>query len=293
MTLEQLRIFVAVAECEHVTAAAAVLHLTQSAVSAAIHALERRHDVDLFARVGRRIVLTEAGRLFLAEARAVLAQAATAEASLADLTGLKRGSLKIAASQTVGNYWLPARLVRFRKQYPGISITLQLGNSEAVREMLQDHTIDLGFVEDAVRDAHITTLAVARDSLAVVVPPALKPEGKITPAKLMALPWVFRERGSGTRTIFEDYMKSAGVKPGEMHIVLEAPSNEAVTAAAMAGAGATALSRLAVQHAIDNGTLSLLPVTLPERQFFLLHAKTRSLPKAATAFIDMVTPGEA
>lgn len=288
MTLEQLRIFVAVAECEHVTAAAAALHLTQSAVSAAIRALETRHDVALFARVGRRIVLTDAGRLFLSEARAVLAQAASAEASLADLTGLKRGSLKIAASQTVGNYWLPSRLVRFRKTYPGIAITLKIGNSEAVREMLQEHAIDLGFVEDTVTDPSIAALAVARDSLAVVAPPALKPAGRISAAKLKALPWVFREHGSGTRTIFVDYMKKAGVTPDAINIVLEAPSNEAVAAAAIAGAGATALSRLAVQHAIDNGTLSLLPVNLPERHFFLLHAKTRALPKSADAFIQML-----
>ncbi|MGB8600909.1 MAG: LysR family transcriptional regulator, partial [Rhizomicrobium sp.] len=73
MTLEQLRIFVAVATREHVTEAAKALNLTQSAVSAAIRALENQHDVQLFDRVGRRVVLTVAGRLFLAEARQVLA----------------------------------------------------------------------------------------------------------------------------------------------------------------------------------------------------------------------------
>ena len=74
MTLEQLRIFVAVAQREHVTRAAADLHLTQSAVSAAIGALEARHATQLFDRIGRRIALTQAGRLFLIEARAVLAR---------------------------------------------------------------------------------------------------------------------------------------------------------------------------------------------------------------------------
>ncbi len=74
MTLEQLRVFIAVAECEHVTKAAQSLNLTQSAVSAAIAALESRHAVKLFSRVGRRIELTESGRIFLAEARAVLAR---------------------------------------------------------------------------------------------------------------------------------------------------------------------------------------------------------------------------
>ena len=96
MTLEQLRIFVAVAEREHVTQAARALNMTQSATSAAITALESRYATRLFDRIGRRIALTEAGRLFLVEARAVLARAAAAERVLADLTDLKRGSLSMA-----------------------------------------------------------------------------------------------------------------------------------------------------------------------------------------------------
>ena len=85
MTLEQLRIFVAVADRQHVTRAAEALNLTQSAVSSAVTALETRHGVKLFDRVGRNIVLNQAGETFLAEARAVLARAAAAEAALADL----------------------------------------------------------------------------------------------------------------------------------------------------------------------------------------------------------------
>lgn len=95
MTLEQLRIFVA--EREHMTEAAKALNLTQSATSAAVAALEVRHGVQLFDRVGRRIKLTEAGRLFLPEARAVLARAEEAVASLDDLTGLKRGNIALVA----------------------------------------------------------------------------------------------------------------------------------------------------------------------------------------------------
>ena len=92
MTLEQLRIVVAVAEREHMTRAAEALGIVQSAVSAAVAALETGHDVHLFHRVGRRVELTEAGRVFLAEALDVLARAAAAERTLADMGGLKRGT---------------------------------------------------------------------------------------------------------------------------------------------------------------------------------------------------------
>lgn len=98
MTLEQLRIFVAVAECEHVTQGARQLNLTQSATSAAVAALEERYATKLFDRIGRRIALTEAGRLFLKEAKAVLARASAAAKVLTDLADLTRGSLALAAS---------------------------------------------------------------------------------------------------------------------------------------------------------------------------------------------------
>jgi DNA-binding MarR family transcriptional regulator len=111
MTLEHLRVFVAVAECQHVTRAAEALNIAQSAVSASIVALEGRHGAKLFNRVGRRIELTEAGALFLAEARAVLARAESAELVLSELGDLKRGVLSVHASQTIAGYWLPRHLV--------------------------------------------------------------------------------------------------------------------------------------------------------------------------------------
>ena len=94
MTLEQLRVFVAVAERQHVTRAAAVLNLTQSAVSAAIAALEARHGTKLFHRVGRGVELTEAGALFLVEARAILARVEAAGLVLSELSNLKRGDAR-------------------------------------------------------------------------------------------------------------------------------------------------------------------------------------------------------
>ena len=152
MTLEQLRVFVCVAECEHMTRAAQTLNLTQSATSAAIAALEERHGVKLFDRIGRRIALTGAGRAFLAEARAVLARAATAEQTLADLAGLKTGALALAASQTVGSYWLPRRIAAFHARYPGVAVALRIGNTDAVAEMTRAGEVDLGFVEGEVDD---------------------------------------------------------------------------------------------------------------------------------------------
>src|SRR6202165_4286604 len=101
MTLEQLRVFVAVAERQHVTRAAVALNLAQPAVSATIAALEARHGGELFHRVGRGVELTEAGALFLVEARALLARAEAAGQVLAELGNLERGTLAGQAGQTM------------------------------------------------------------------------------------------------------------------------------------------------------------------------------------------------
>jgi len=289
MTLEQLRIFVAVAQREHVTRAAADLNLTQSAVSAAITALEARHATQLFDRIGRRIALTQAGRLFLIEARAVLARAAAAEGALADLAGLKRGALALAASQTVGNYWLPPLMARFRAAYPGVTLSLTIGNTETVAAMVQDGAADLGFVEGGVDGAPLDVTVVAEDELLLVAPPGTKIAKKPLRADdVKAMRWVVRERGSGTRAILETALAALGLALSDLDVALELPSNEAVQSAVEAGAGATALSHLVVQDAIAAGALTALNFKFPKRQFSALRHKDRTPSQAERALIALI-----
>jgi DNA-binding transcriptional LysR family regulator len=282
MTLEQLRIFIAVAEQEHMTRAAETLHLTQSATSAAIAALEERHAVKLFDRVGRNIKLTSAGRLFLIEARAVLARAAAAETMLADLAGLKRGSLSLAASQTVGNYWLPPLIYRYRSRYPGIALDLRIGNTEQVAAWVQDGRADLGFVEGAVDNPALSARVVAEDELVLVVGTSHPWGGTRAPKldEMKAANWIAREQGSGTRRIFETALAGLGLAADDIRIVLELPSNESVRGAVIAGGGATILSRLVATNTLMSGALVALKIPLPSRSFFLLRHKERHVTRA-------------
>ena len=168
MTLEQLRIFVAVAERQHITRAAEALNLTQSAVSAAIAALEGRHDAKLFNRIGRGIELTEVGKVFLTEAKAILSRVQTAELALAELNGLKRGMLCVQASQTIASFWLPRHLVVFRRAYPAIDIRLSIGNTAQVAAAIHAGTAELGFVEGEVLEPLLVSRPIARDQMIVV-----------------------------------------------------------------------------------------------------------------------------
>jgi DNA-binding transcriptional LysR family regulator len=172
MTLDQLRVFVAVAERQHLTKAAEALNLAQSAVSTAISTLENRHNTKLFHRVGRGIELAEAGILFAKEARAILARVASAELMLAELAGLKQGTLIVQASQTIASYWLPRHLATFRQAYPGIDIRLRVSNSKQTAEAVLNGTAELGFVEGPVEDPLLTSAPIAAIKWSLSLPPS-------------------------------------------------------------------------------------------------------------------------
>src|SRR6201996_591899 len=287
MTLEQLRIFVAVAEHQHVTRAASELNLTQSATSAAIGALEARYGIKLFDRIGRGITLTQTGKDFLIEARAVLARAADATQVLNDLAGLKRGSLSIAASQTVGNYWLPPRIQAFHAAYPGIELRLAIANTEQVTRMVLQGSADIGFVEGDVEEAILSARKIDGDSLILAVG-ARHPwvnRTKVTAKDLPTTPWILRERGSGTRSMFEAALRQNGLKLSDLNIALELPSNEAVRSAVEAGEGATAVSDLVAAPSIAAKTLHRVRFDLPRRLFYILRHKERHVSRAEDALL--------
>lgn len=286
MTLEQLRIFVAVAEREHMTAAAQAINVTQSAASAAISALEERHNIKLFHRVGRGIALTDEGTIFLEEARDVLARAAGAELVLDEIGGLRRGTLRVVASQTIAAYWLPPILAEFRARYPLLGIDLAIGNTAQAAARVHDGEAELGIVEGEVENPALAQWRIGEDRLLLVQkdPPVVA----VTVKTLLAASWVMREDGSGTRSTFDTAMRRIGVDPSEINIALVLPSNESVRTAAEAGAGIAALSELVVAPALAVGTLHALPIDLGARPFYGLRHKERYRSRAADALLEMI-----
>jgi DNA-binding transcriptional LysR family regulator len=293
MTLDQLRIFVAVAERQHVTQAAQEINITQSAASSAIATLEERYAVKLFNRVGRRIELTDAGRIFLAEARGVLARTASAEKTLQDLAGMKCGTLSIFASQTIINYWLPSFLAAFHQRYPDIKLKLSAGNTQQVAAATHDGEADIGFIEGAVDDPQLLVRSIGGDRLVIVVgrAHALAAKPNIERSDLVSIKWVLREQGSGTRAEFERALKALSLSLADLDIALELPSNEAVCAAVEAGVGATAISNLVVESALLSGRLVSPDFPLPRRSFHILQHKQRYVSQAELALLELVGAG--
>lgn len=251
MTLDQLRIFLAVVAQGGMSPAARHLHMTQSAVSAAIAALEGRHGMRLFDRIGRGLVLTHEGRTFVPAAEAVLAQAETARALLADLADETRGRLRLHASQTVANYWLPPRLVTLHEAHPGIEIELHLGNTSQVAQAIHDGAGDIGLVEGEVEHGELLARVVTRDELVLVGAAAnaiLQGPG-FGAGDYTRLTWVLREPGSGTRAEVEAHFAEAGLSPQDLDIAFESPSNEALLSAVAAGRYVTMVSERAAAPA--------------------------------------------
>jgi DNA-binding transcriptional LysR family regulator len=289
MTLEQLRIFVAVAERQHITKAAVALNLAQSAVSASIAALEERHATPLFHRVRRGIELTEAGRMFVAEAKAVLARAAGAELALAELGGLVRGTLAVEASQTIAGYWLPRHIVAFRRAHPGVEVRLSIGNTLQVARAVHDGAAELGFVEGEIDDPLLISTRVARDQLVVVVAPDHpKADRPVAPEDIVSMEWVMREPGSGVRSAFEAELRRFGISPSALRVVLEMPSTEAVRAAVEAGLGATVLPASVAAPSLEADLLRPVRLDMAEREFRAIRHRERHQSRAASELLALI-----
>lgn len=301
MTLDQLRIFLAVSEQLHFTRAAEVLYTTQSSVSAAIQNLEESYGVKLFNRVGRRIEITEAGRLLQREANKILEQVDLTERGLRELNNLQRGELKLGSSLTIGNYWLPQRISKFKQQYPGIQISCSLANTAEIIAGTISGLFDLSLVEGEIDEKLHDCLdqeMIENDSLLVLV-------GKshswfevdyVPLPDLLETPWVMREFGSGTRAIFEQALKQWGINPNQLDIVLEMNTGEMVKAVVETGVGATVLSELMVKKELQLGSLRSIavqdlarsqPLTIT-RSFTLLKHRDRFQTRIAQAFRTML-----
>jgi DNA-binding transcriptional LysR family regulator len=293
MTLDQLQIFIAVAEREHVTRAAEALGLAPPSVSAAVASLEREFGTKLFHRVGRGIVVTEGGKLLLDEACALVSRAEAVKLAMREFTGLGRGRLAIKASQTIAGHFLPPRLVEFHQAYPGVALAVSVGNSAEVVDAIIRGDVELGFVEgpeEELHDPRVAAELIARDDLVMVVsadyPWAKK--AKLSVDDLTAGKWVLREDGSGTRAAFVKALAALGISSGDLNIVIELPSNEAVLAAVLAGAGATILSASVCADAIKAGTLKSLPVSIAPRAFYAVQHGDRYRSRAVTALLEIL-----
>ncbi|BBB89660.1 MAG TPA: LysR family transcriptional regulator [Methylomusa anaerophila] len=275
----QLKIFKTIVEQNSFSKAAEVLHMTQSAVSQQIQHLEDFYDVKLFDRFYRRIHATPAGEALYPYAVHIDRLYQEAERMLQEFAGDISGRLHLGASLTIGEYVLPEILVAFQQQYPRVDIAMEVCNTEEVVEKVRDGILNVGFVEGPFLPSdHLICQPCGGDSLVVIAAGAMaQPEPATKLVKLMQEKWVMREPTSGTRRVFEEFLRAHDCEPSALHIVMELGSTQAIKEAVKAGLGISVVSRRAVSLEFNHCALQAVQLTEGEitRPFSLVYHKDK------------------
>jgi len=289
VNISQLKTFLMVVEHGSFSAAARAMHLSQPAVTMQVQALEADLGVTLLDRQYRKVETTEAGTALIPFARRILDEIESARLELDSLSGTVSGRLELAASTTPGQYVLPGLLGSFLKQHPEVTVALSVMDTSQVVEAVESGRAGLGMTGAEIRGSKVHFEELGTDDLIMICPPghALASAKGVTLPRAAEEPFIMREEGSGTRLVTEDIMRHAGVEPGDLHVVTELGTGEAVVNAVEGGLGIAVVSRFVAQKAIDLGTVVRVdagdfPVSRP-----LYAVITRGTPtRAAAAFLQ-------
>ena len=293
ITLRQLQIFIAIAQSGSTTAAGEVIALSQSAISASIAELEKALDVQLFDRVGKRLMLNDHGRAMLPNTMILIDGAFSLERSFVKDAP---SQLKIGASYTIGNYLIPGLLADFWQLQP-IGVDFQvpptevsIANSAEIAEKVAKFEVDIGLIEGTCNRSELAVTPWLEDELLFVVStkhPLAQPMYRhaINIQALHAANWLLREPGSGTREALEH-----ALLPHMTHIKssLQFNDHEAIKQAAVAGLGIACLSKFVVKDFLENNKLVILNTDIGciKRQFSILTHHQKQITSGMQAFIS-------
>ena len=227
ITLHQFRAFREVARYGQFTRAAEALFISQPAVSKTVKDLERQVGAPLFEAIGRRVQLTQAGRLLLPYVERVLVEIDDAQRAIRGHHAGEQGRLIIGASHTPGTYILPRFLGEFHQRYPLVNLALEVGSTSQILENLCAGQLDLAIVGEAAFDSTLIVEVLCRERLVLILSPQhpLASRRPLTTADLSDEPLVIREKGSSTREITDRAFQDADFKP---IVCMELGSTEAV-----------------------------------------------------------------
>ena len=273
---EQVRTFVAVSRSANLSRAAESLALTQGAVTQQLRHLERALDLQLIERSGHAMRLTPAG----VEVAAACAAATRELEGIAEVARLQRslgmGRLRIGASPTCANHYLPPLLADFVKRWPKVDIQVVGESTPAIAEKVAGAELDCGLVEGPVRQGNLETLDLYRDMVVAVVS-AKHPLGRTRSAKgsqLTAYRYLAREIGSATETLAREMIGPAyGASPR-----LELSHLDAVRSAAVAGLGYAVLPKVAIERELERGQLVQLDIPAKKRWITAIRRQSTKVP---------------
>ena len=270
ISLRQIETFLLTAKLGNLSRAAEKLCITQAAASMALKELESQLGGHLFDRVGKKLVINENGRATIPMASEIIGRASELTHYFDNEAGLV-GNLVIGASSTIGNYVLPQYIAKFVQDNDRCAINLHVGNTEEIINKVLQFEVDAGIIEGLCYEPKIRVAPWMDDELAVFSSARhwLATTGTIGPGELQACDWILRERGSGTRDIFEAQLNAQSI---EIRVLLELGHSEAIKNAVAAGTGISCLSKFVLADLLQMGKIKLLstPFLDLKRKFFLL-----------------------
>ncbi len=286
LSYQQLAIFTAIAEHGSITKASEALNLTQPALSSALSGLEAKLGVKLFDRVDRKIVLNHNGERLYPQAVKLLEEVAKVQSFFSHNQALC-GKIRIAASNTIGNYVLPPRMASFKTKYPNVQLILTISNSEQVIEQVIQHQVEIGFIETNCLNNQINSFPFAQDELVLFVSKQHPLVGKnnVSIMDLKDYPFILRERGSGTRGILEQNFLP--LMNYQLNIFLELGSSAAVCLAVKNSQAIGCISRHAL---VDQPECVILTCDMFElkRDFLVVQNKRTHISELTEEWLDWV-----
>ncbi|MGB1711014.1 MAG: LysR substrate-binding domain-containing protein [Miltoncostaeaceae bacterium] len=289
MDLRQLLTLRTVVDKGSFSHAAEELGISQPAVSFQIRSLEDRIGERLLDRSGRRVTLTDVGRVVDSHARRMLALEADMLRDVAGLADHLSGPLILGSSTGPGELLLPHLLGGFKRENPEVEVSLVVQDTQAVCDRVLDDEIELGVVGAARPHRGLVFEPFMRDELVVICPPdhPLADEGEITLAGLAAQPLIIQQRGSGVRAVLEAALRAEGIRPRDLEVILELGLQQSARVAVLDGLGVTVISRLAVERDVAEGRLVALEVSGAglARDFSLVRHAGRTPSRVSKAFV--------
>jgi DNA-binding transcriptional LysR family regulator len=290
MELRHLSYFVAVAQKLNFSRAAEELHVAQPAISQQIRALENELGVQLFDRVGRRVTLTRAGEVLLPHAFHILASVETAVNEVGELSQLSRGSASLGAPPTVSSHFLPGRLTRFRRRYPGLDVTLREAGTESLLQLIQDGPLDLAIVvsDDLPPVVESAPLLEEDYLLAVGLLHPLSKQSAVRLADLSGEAFILFPEGYKLREVTLTACKRAGFEP---KVALDGGAMQSALEFVAAGLGVALVPELALVNAKNIRGLAIADQDL-HRKLGLVWRRDHYLSAAARALRDFLSNKE-
>ncbi|MDM5314181.1 selenium metabolism-associated LysR family transcriptional regulator [Peribacillus frigoritolerans] len=252
--MDPLKVFVTVIEQKNFSRAGDILNLSQPGVSLHIRNLENELGTKLIYRSPKQVQITEPGKILYRHAKQILNHYETAKREINEFNNVVSGTMKIGASFTIGEYYLPKVLAEFATQYPMVDIQIIISNSNDVIQGIRSNKLDIGLIEGETDYKDIDVMPFMNDEMIVVVPPdhPLSQMDLIEGNMLQNQIWVLREQGSGTRTYSDKLLSSLELNIKKTFIFT---SIQGVKEAVMAGLGIALLSRLTVQKELKSNEL--------------------------------------